>query len=549
MLTRRQFFSYGGLLGLATSASYWGNRYLNRQPTISLNKIGLSLGHALRDAQIAPQNRSEHSCSVLIVGSGAAALSAAWYLAKHGERDVLLLEGIERNGNNAAYVSGHVKAPTGAHYLAQPSKESIYVRELLQDLGILLGFDARTGQPIYHEMDLVHAPDERVFFEGRWHDGLTIADADSERFFQFIQKIKYQFGSDGRKLFAIPIVHSSADWRYLDTQTFGEWLRQQGYHSSKLLWYLDYCCKDDYGQGIEQVSAFAGLHYFAARGSDQDAVLTWADGLNHLSERIRQFIDLKELKSLPEENEWHFPSPVSYDASAIEIEELADAVAVVARHNQTGEQTRILAKKVICAMPLMIASRIVKHGERYGLGLGGNLVLPENAPWLISNFVLKQFPEEIQKHELAWDNIVHGSRGLGYVVATHQRIGVAKPEKTIFTAYTALNHDTPANIRRSLLNAQATDLIETAAQDVLAVYGKSFWKNVEHLDLTVRAHAMSVPKVGYLSQSGLEQLRQHQSRIVFAHSDLSSYSVFEEANFWGVEAAKKVLLRDERLSF
>jgi hypothetical protein len=32
-----------------------------------------------------------------------------------------------------------------------------------------------------------------------------------------------------------------------------------------LRWYLDYCCRDDYGAGIATVSAWAGIHYFASR--------------------------------------------------------------------------------------------------------------------------------------------------------------------------------------------------------------------------------------------------------------------------------------------
>ena len=36
-------------------------------------------------------------------------------------------------------------------------------------------------------------------------------------------------------------------------------------------------------------------------------------------------------------------------------------------------------------------------------------------------------------------------------------------------------------------------------------------------------------------------LRRHRSRLHFAHSDLSGYSVFEEAVYWGVEAAKQIL--------
>ena len=83
---------------------------------------------------------------------------------------------------------------------------------------------------------------------------------------------------------------------------------------------------------------------------------------------------------------------------------------------------------------------------------------------------------------------------------------------------------------------QILDKIDQLSED-----GNAFWRYVSHVDISVRGHAMSVPKVGYLSNEKLLQLRQHDSRLLFAHSDLSSYSVFEEAVYWGVEAAKKVL--------
>lgn len=54
---------------------------------------------------------------------------------------------------------------------------------------------------------------------------------------------------------------------------------------------------------------------------------------------------------------------------------------------------------------------------------------------------------------------------------------------------------------------------------------------------------MSVPKAGYLNDESLLKIRNRASGLLFAHSDLSGYSVFEEALYWGVEAARKVLER------
>ncbi|XXQ69449.1 FAD-dependent oxidoreductase [Neisseriaceae bacterium B1] len=537
MPNRRQFLAYGGTLVASAAASWLGYRYLSKLPSVHVNKVGLPLAHLLRDKQLNVQANRVQQANIVILGSGTAGLSAAWHLAQAGEQNVLLIEGFEPNGNNAAYVSGSLKAPTGAHYLPQPSQESVYVRRLLRQMGILLQENA-DGSALYRETDLVHAPDERVYYQGRWHDGLLPPDEDSRRFFAFAGSLKHAYGSDGRKAFAIPIVASSGDekWRALDQLTFADWLRQNGYKSANLLSYLDYCCRDDYGQGAAQVSAFAGLHYFAARGNDNAAVLTWADGLNHLSQGLRDLSGMQRLKRLPENENLAFRQPQAMAGVAIAVREYDDFVEIILR-DEVGNNHAIHARQVICAMPLMVAKRIIHQPERYGL----QHALPDYAPWLVSNFVLNSFPPEPDKTELAWDNIVHQSPSLGYVVATHQQIRVAKPSRTIFTAYHALNHDTPQNVRQWLLNAQAQDLIEPAAQDLLRVYGgKRFWQHVAHVDMTVRAHAMSVPQVGYLSHVGLNQIRHHHSRLHFAHSDLSGYSVFEEALHWGVNAAQAV---------
>ena len=143
--------------------------------------------------------------------------------------------------------------------------------------------------------------------------------------------------------------------------------------------------------------------------------------------------------------------------------------------------------------------------------------------------------------ERAWDNVVYGSPHLGYVIATHQQLRVARPQQTVFTAYTTVPDLPPEQARRWLLEAGDDALLEYAARDLLAVYGKRFWWSVQHVDLIARAHAMPSPEPGYLNNATLARLRAHTSRLVFAHSDLSGYSVFEEACHHGVRAAQRLL--------
>lgn len=538
MYNRRQLLTSAATLSTAVSAAYLGYRYLNRTPSIHVDKIGLPYAHLMRDGILNQPPISTHYCETLILGSGAAALSAAWFLVKNGQRDFLVAEGFERNGNNAAYQNGDLSAPTGAHYLALPSAESHYVQTILRDLNLV------SEQGFYHDEDLVNVPSERLYYKQRWQEGfLPATDADSHRFLALVQRLKIARGSDGRKLFAIPIVLSSQDnqWRQLDSLTFSQWLAQNNFRSSTLLWYLDYCCRDDYGQGINEVSAFAGLHYFAARGNRYETVLTWSDGLNRISEKMRQSMHLQTLTNLPKEKFWHFQQPGCYFAAAVSVRENNDAVSVLLYDIKRKKNFEIIAKKVICATPLNVASRIISNAPHYGFDQ--HIPLLEHAPWLVGNFVLHQFPQENKNSELAWDNVVFGSKGLGWVVATHQGMRTAKPARTIFTSYAALNYASPAEVRRQLLNANERELLDMAAMDLLHVYGKRFWRYVDHIALSVRAHAMSVPQVGYLNHHVLNAVRNHRSRLVFAHSDLSGYSVFEEAVYWGAQAAEALLCR------
>lgn len=530
-MNRRQFLSYSATLAAAASVSCLGYRYLNRRPTVSVNLAGLPRGHDVRDGVSGGIPQQKARCETLILGSGAAGLGALWYLAKNGMKNIVLAEGFERNGNNAAYRYQDIPAPTGAHYLALPSAESVYVRELLRDSGILL------SDGVYSETDLVHAPESRLLFQGKWQETLLPRDdADSRRFFALTVRLKNLRGADGKKVFAIPIAESSHrnEWRRLDAMTFAQWLDAENYRSETLRWYLDYCCRDDYGQGIGKVSAFAGLHYFAARGDNGDTVLTWPQGLARLSDGMRQLAGLESSAAMPSETEWVFGRPVSLDAAAVKIREVSDGIEVWLRGNHGGQAVAVTAKNVICAMPLAVAARIVENPAQYGFGR-----LPESAPWLVSNFVMRPLPPETA--DPAWDSVVYRGKGLGYVDASHQLIRVGVPQKALFTAYTALDHDTPQNVRRMLLAAKPGQLLDIAAQDLLEVYGKRFWQYVEHVDITVRGHGMAVPKAGYLSDKVLERLRNRSDGLLFAHSDLSGYSVFEEALYWGVEAARKVL--------
>lgn len=532
-MDRRSFLfsaAGAGAAGLAGAAGFW--RWQELAP--SVHTPGRAEGHFLRDRGQLPPPSQTIETDIVILGSGVAGLSAAWKLGKLGHEDFLLLDGPEAFGNAAGGRYGDLACPTGAHYLPLPGPESSHVREMLADLGVLLrGGD--TDKPYYDERFILHGPEERLLRDGEWHEGLVPTDAADaaghKAFFDEMARYRHLRGNDGRRGFVFPLALSSSDQQLaaLDRVSFAQWLGDQGYRSASLRWYLDYCCRDDYGAGLDHVSAWAGIHYFAGRwgqaaNADENALLTWPGGLSPLAEALAGKA-----------------GPRRRAGTAVSVREVDGRVEALCFVLDKGQPRSFLvrARRAICAMPLFVAGRVVEGIERYGFDPKRHL--PDYAPWMVSNFLMRDFPRELPGAQLAWDNVVYGGRGLGYVVSTHQDIRSRPPEKTVFTAYTALSSRTPLEARRWLQSASPAELLELAASDLKQAYGYAFTPCVERVDITLRAHAMAVPQPGFRANAGLAALREANGPILFAHADLSGLSVFEEAAWWGCRAATRAM--------
>ena len=538
MISRRSFL----LLTAATAVSGACSKLKLLETTPQISYPGMREGHLLREKAALPAPSGEIETDVVILGSGVAGLSAAWRLSKAGYRRFLLLDGPEFGGNATGGEFGDLRFPRGAHYLPLPSMESTHVREMLFDFGVIEA-NPMSERPYFDETVLLHAPDERLYFNGEWQEGivpnqgLTADDsAQQQRFFRYVDSLKAAHGADGRKLFAIPLDLSSADplWTQLDRSTVKQWLTQQGFTSPTLHWYLDYVCRDEYGAGYERVSAWCGLHYFASRGGKaanaaEGAVLTWPDGLQPMVKFLAAAITRRH------EGNWRQPG------FATRVDERANGVDVLcAQQTASGLRSFVVkARHAICAMPLTVTAQIVPNLASYGFDRAVHM--PAHAPWLVSNFLMDGFPSENKGAPLAWDNVVYGGKGLGYVVSTHQQIRVAAPPKTVFSAYQALSTSTPTAARQWLQSATPEQLYEEAACDLREVYGLRLDQHAQALDITVRGHAMASPTPGFLSNQGLAALRNADGKLLFAHADLTGFSVFEEAAWWGCEVARRVL--------
>jgi hypothetical protein len=351
----------------------------------------------------------------------------------------------------------------------------------------------------------------------------AVERAEQERFFARMALFKSLRGRDGRRAFAIPIDRSSADpdLRALDTLSFATWLNQEGYRGEHLRWLLDYACRDDYGAGLDSVSAWAGIHYFASRSglaanAEGDTVLTWPEGNGWLVEKMRAPI----------------ADRIRTRALAIRVQDGARPLTDL----YLPEQDRVLrveSRAVILALPRFIAARIVKS-ERFRIDAGEF----HYSPWLVANLTLDRLPAG-HGAALAWDNVAFASRMLGYVVATHQNLAV-NPQRTVITAYWPLDHLPPAAARAEALSRNAAEWKALILAETLRL-NPDLEGAIRRIDLMLWGHAMIRPRPGFIwGRARREALRQH-TPLFFAHSDMAGISIFEEAYTFGVRAAEAAL--------
>lgn len=499
------------------------------------------LGHRLRDGLKVevPADKWE-SKGVVIVGGGVAGLSAAWRLLKAGFDDFTLIELEPQPGGTARSGSSQlVSYPWGAHYLPAPTRDNPQLIELIDEMGMLEGRDA-AGNAIVAEQFLCRDPEERVFYKGRWYEGLYLhagAGAEDEKQLDaFNEEVKRWVGwkdAKGRRAFTIPVAAGSDDAEVtaLDRISMAEWMTARGFTSPRLRWLIDYACRDDYGLKPEQTSAWAGLFYFASRvpeaGAESQPLMTWPEGnghlVAHLYEKAREKVLLGHAVAELIPNEANGKSGV-------------DVVLVDSNANNASG---IHAGRVIFAAPHFLTRYLIRD---YKQNAPPHVAEFQYGAWMVANLFLKDRPQS-RGFPLAWDNVLYESPSLGYVVATHQR-GLDRGP-TVFTYYYPLCEGDARAARARLLETDWRGWADVTLTDLQRAHPE-IRKLTERLDVMRWGHAMIRPRPGFVWGGARAAAQQPFRGIHFAHTDLSGVPLFEEAFYHGLRAAEEVLKSQDR---
>ncbi|MFY3382591.1 FAD-dependent oxidoreductase [Paracidovorax sp. MALMAid1276] len=522
--------------------------------------IDMVRGHHLRDLLRTgrlPAPAVVRRAQVVIAGGGVAGLAAARSLRLAGVHDFALLELEDAAGGNSrgGSVAG-ITCPLGAHYLPVPGDGAPEVQDLLEELGLRQRVAGRWQYGGDGGRHLCHSPQERLFFDGEWQEGLLpvqgVGEATLAQYRRFARAVQ---AAGAAAPFAMPALKN---WRQkqplalshqaLDAMTFESWLVQHGLDDAHLRWYLDYCCRDDFGAGAARVSAWAGVHYFASRhgfhapgevvDDSRDSVLTWPEGNGWITQRL----------AAPLLTRARGGGQLQAATSVLRIAEGRHGVDVDAFNHATGNVERWQAPRCVVALPVLVAARVVVNPPAFLAGAAQRL---QWAPWLVANIHIDSPLADRPGAAPAWDNVLYADPtpgGLGYVDAGHQRLDtratLAGP--TVLTYYQALG-DVPG--AREQLATRPWRHWADAALAALSVPHPDLRQRATEVRITRYGHAMAVPVPGlqdFLSQIGLQRLsgKRRQlsngertpwiptpatARLAFAHSDWSGYSVFEEA--------------------
>lgn len=458
-------------------------------------------GHMLMKTATWPVS-SEISTDVAIVGGGISGLSAAASL--EGKKEYLLFELSDTlGGTSSAGRYAGISFSQGAHYdLAYPQHYGQQTLHLLNKLRVI---------EFNNKNKLWEFTDKKYLIEKNWqeqcrvgnelHDGVLPNTSETEKFASLLKPF------EGRM--TMPLRLLDKELLPLDSITFRQYLNKHINLTSALIQAIDYQMHDDYGGGIDKVSALAGIHYYTCRPYSTKNIELFSppQGNYYFIQKLYNQLNNKRLLLN------HLLSGAEEKNGEVNLE-----VIDVANHR----------KKRVKAKQLIYAGK--KHALKY---IQPELYSPfsriQYAPWVCINFILQNRFD----HQGLWQNEWMGKRNhfMGFVDSDAQFINTT--DYRVFTAYFCL----PATARSMLHNNEKLEALAYETIELInEYYNTDLTPLVEKAFVHAMGHAMPVPAIGYLATKVTDT-----PTVKFAGVDNYRLPLLFEAIDSGITAAGNVL--------
>lgn len=503
-MKRRSFIKISGLGVGALSMNACDFDRHNSDKKIPIEVLSdAGVGHILRNANTFEVQTAD-TLDVAIIGGGIAGLTAFHQLQ---DKNVRVFELSDKwGGTSAAHHHKDLRFALGAHYdLAYPDYFGSEGLALLEKLNVI-AYNEFSDLWEFKDTELL-IPSQR---ESRcWINGEDYADPighapDIQKFYDLIRPFYGQLPMPTRLI--------DKKWWHLNTVSFASFLQEKGPFSDVLIQGVDYQMYDDYGAGIEEVSALAGLHYYACRPYEKKEIPLFSppEGNYYFAQKLIAQSEVARMHNS------HLVSKITPTESGYQVDVIDIHKKIINRYQ---------AKAIVMAgkkhtVPYLFPFLGIKSDNQY-------------VPWVSVNLIM---PKTFELRQPIWQNDVIGIDPYfqGYVNTSSQAL-MSRNLKSLTCYYCY-----PSDRRSDILN------LENQAETIVAQTVHYIEKVMEVNELSqhiikavvkLMGHAMAVPEVGFL---GKDLNQEVPDDIAFAGVDNGRLPLFFEALDSGIVAAEKV---------
>lgn len=464
-------------------------------------KSDLSVGHLAFEGQQFPTTKKLNT-EYLIVGGGIAGMSAAYQLRN---QDFLLFELSDTLGGSST-AGNHGKIPLchGAHYdLSYPSNFGMEALKILEELDIIQYDSFSDSWKFTDKKHLIPKKREsNTFAHGEFRKDVL---PETEEKVAFVELMKSFSGK-----MPMPTRLIDTNLRKLNDISFLDWLKQKISISDEFIEGLDYHMKDDYGAGAAEISALAGIHYFACRPYYTKPVELFSppEGNFYFIKKLYNRLSKDRISTS------HLVKQIRGKEDGFEVE-VIDAIK--------KEITLVSCKKIIYAGH--------KHALKYIFPADYHLFYTtEYAPWVVVNFIFNNS----WKNKAFWQNeiISDDTSLLGFVDSKAQFS--TQNEARVLTVYFCFKPEEREMM--SLIETRKQTFIDQTLAHLEKYFDRSMKSQIEKVIIKQMGHAMPIPKPGYLFKDGNES--RSNPNLVYAGVDNGRLPLLFEAVDSGIVACE-----------
>lgn len=454
-----------------------------------------------------PERGPVEDVELLVVGGGVAGLATA-YLAQ--PRRTVVLEREDRLGGTGACAQAldGTQFALAAHYECDPTPN--FGPELL-GLYTRAGFveaDTTTGGHRFVDDTFYVAPE-------RSEQSIDPTGRLTTRGFRV-----FQIEPEAMRLRDL-VLERTAGWpmttraagdeaRAEGCRSFRAWLDAQGFsRGGELERRMNVLLRSDYGAPAEDISAYAGLHYFGCRPYLTHGSRTFApsQGLSYFAQRFADATPGLELR---------------LRQMAVRLTDHGDHVEVRALDLTARTTRRYRAQRVVVATP--------KKAVRFLHPPDAQLFTTSAyAAWLTVTFELGRVVPE--QELLCWANHVAEPSHTHIGITWHNHASPQAP--AIFSHYIALPPGKPNHVR--LLTSRARGWVERCAAIQRVLFGRDLVADTSRITVQKLGHAMPTPVPGALFTN--PNARRASRRILYAGVDTGRLPLLAEALDSALEVA------------